>query len=135
MKIAVDSSVILSIFNGEERGRHWLHTLIQRRKSSKLVVCDLVVAEIRPALDSERQLSAQLAKLGIEFSACNLTTASKAGEIHRMYRQKGGNRLRALPDFLIGAHAQLQADALATDDAGFMRKYFSGLELIPALED
>jgi len=31
---------------------------------------------------------------------------------------------------LIGAHACIQADQLATDDAGFMRKYFSSLKLV-----
>jgi predicted nucleic acid-binding protein len=37
---------------------------------------------------------------------------------------------RAVPDFLIGAHALLQCSGLITRDAGFFRDYFKGLKVI-----
>jgi hypothetical protein len=37
---------------------------------------------------------------------------------------------RTVPDFLIGAHALLQCQALLTRDAGFFRDYFKGLRVI-----
>ena len=37
---------------------------------------------------------------------------------------------RTVPDFLIGAHALLQCNALITRDAGFFRDYFKGLKII-----
>ena len=39
-----------------------------------------------------------------------------------------GNRVVA--DFLIGAHAMMQCDALITRDAAFYRDYFKGLKVI-----
>ncbi|MEE7559269.1 type II toxin-antitoxin system VapC family toxin, partial [Xanthomonas sp. Kuri4-2] len=52
-----------------------------------------------------------------------------AGEMQRRLRQRGGAP-RPLADFLVGAHALLQCDALITDDTAFYRDYFKGLKLI-----
>ena len=50
--------------------------------------------------------------------------------MQRRYRQRGGNRSRTVADFLIGAHAMMQCDALITRDDGFYRDYFKGLKVI-----
>ena len=48
----------------------------------------------------------------------------------RGYARNQGPRERVAPDFLIGAHARQQADALLTTDAGFYRQYFDGLRVV-----
>ena len=60
----------------------------------------------------------------------SLETALKAARIMRAYAANKGRRERAAPDFLIGAHALTQADALLTADAGFFRHYFEGLRVV-----
>ena len=57
-------------------------------------------------------------------------TALEAARIMRGYARNKGPRERVAPDFLIGAHAIQQADALLTTDAGFFRHYFEGLSVI-----
>ena len=54
----------------------------------------------------------------------------RAGHMQRRFRDRGGRRERVVADFLIGAHALLQSDALVTRDAGFYRDYFKGLKVI-----
>jgi predicted nucleic acid-binding protein len=48
----------------------------------------------------------------------------------REYARNKGSRERVSPDFLIGAHASQQADALLTTDAGFFRQYFQKLNVV-----
>jgi predicted nucleic acid-binding protein len=54
--------------------------------------------------------------------------------MQRRYRQRakeaGRSTERAVPDFIIGAHALLQCSALITRDEGFFRDYFKGLRVI-----
>ena len=47
----------------------------------------------------------------------------------------GGRRQRVVADFLIGAHAQLQAERLLTRDRGFYRAYFTGLCVLDPAKD
>lgn len=130
MITAVDSSVVLAIYKSEPAGRLWLNKLIELRKRSRLVVCEIVVAETRPALPSDDIHLRQLENLGLQFLPASFATSCLAGRIHQAYRAAGGKRDRLIADFLIGAHAQIQADQLATDDAGFMRKYFKNLAVV-----
>lgn len=130
MRTALDSSVILSIYKSEPGGRLWMEKLIALRQRSRLVVCEIVVAETRPALASDDLHRQQMEALGVEFLPLSFEAACRAGEIHKLYRESGGSRSRLLADFIIGAHAERQADQLATDDHGFMRKYFSTLALV-----
>jgi hypothetical protein len=53
-----------------------------------------------------------------------------AGRAWRVYRKQGGQRARILADFLIGAHAHVQASRLLSRDRGFYRKLFPKLSLM-----
>jgi len=59
-----------------------------------------------------------------------IETALEAARIMRAYARNKGPRERVAPDFLIGAHAMVQANALLTSDAGFYRNYFASLNVI-----
>ena len=129
MRTAIDSSVLLAIFNDEPGAAAWLDLLIRARREGRLIVCDVVYAELTGAFPTEADLGAALAKMGIDFDPVSPAAAWWAGQRFCEYRREGGPRVHLVPDFLIAAHARIQADRLAAVDRGYVRRYFSDLTL------
>ena len=130
MTTAIDSSVLWAIAKGEADGAAWLETLAESRAEGRLVICDIVWAETRPAFASAEAHAGFLERLGVHFDVIDAAVASFAGEIHDRYRRSGGKRMRLTADFLIGAHAALRANRLATKDDGFFREQFRKLAIV-----
>ena len=53
MRLALDTSVLLSIFNQESGAEAWLDRLISARREGELVVCEVVYAELAPAFSRQ----------------------------------------------------------------------------------
>ena len=53
-----------------------------------------------------------------------------ASQAYRVYRQRGGTKTAPLPDFFIGAHAQVLGIPILTRDAGRYISYFPSVQLI-----
>jgi predicted nucleic acid-binding protein len=131
MTTAVDTSVLLDILTNDLR--HVSNSeaaLADARASGRLVICESVVAELRPALDSDQQLAAFMHDLGLEFLPATLESAILAGSIYASYLKNRGPSRRVLPDFLIAAHARTNADRLLARDRGYYREYFRDLSLM-----
>ena len=134
--IAVDSSVLIDLLGDDPRASASEDSLRQALARGPVVVCDVVVSEVVAGLGFGAELFDVLEEAGIAFSATEARASVRAGEMQRRYSQRmkaGGRPLdssRAIPDFLIGAHALLQCKGLITRDAGFFRDYFKGLKVI-----
>lgn len=128
--LAVDTSALLSIFKGEERGKLWLQFLQERAAVGPLLVSSIVVAEIRSFFPSDQACQKALEALDLQHSSLEEPGALLAGSIFRAYRKAGGPRATILPDFLVAAHAATQASHLATDDRGYLRTYFPKLRIV-----
>ncbi|RMH94968.1 type II toxin-antitoxin system VapC family toxin [Lysobacter pythonis] len=128
--IAIDSSILIDLLaDGPDADAAEL-CLRRSLATGPVVISDVALAEVCSALHGGDEALAVLEEIGIRFDALEAKSALRAGEMQRRYRQRGGQRLRAVPDFLIGAHALLQCDGLITRDSAFYRDYFKGLKVI-----
>lgn len=130
--VAVDTSVLLTIFKGEPRGGLWLETLQSAAEAASLLISSIVLAEVRSFFPSDEACRKALRDLDLRHSPLTEDASLLAGKTFRRYRSEGGPRTTILPDFLVAAHAATQAESLATEDRGYLRTYFPDIRLITA---
>lgn len=128
MPMAVDSSVLLDVLLDDPHCAESSEMALRDAAQAGLVVCEVVIAEIAPTLAGS-SIQEFLSDWQIKFISSSVESATLAGEMFRIYLERGGKRGRVVPDFLIAAHAQLHADGLLARDRGYYRDYFQELIL------
>lgn len=128
--IAADSSVLIDLIGGGDHAAAAAQAVRQALHKGPVVLCEVALAELCTALKGGAEVLQHIEEAGITYSAMDAKSALRAGEMQRRYRQRGGTRSRTVADFLIGAHAMMQCDALITRDDGFYRDYFKGLKIL-----
>ena len=130
MKTAVDSSVLFDIVKGAPGAAAAQAALEAALAGGGLCACAVVFAELGRYFTRDNTLLEFLSDCHIDHDPMTVETAVGAARIMRAYARNAGPRERVAPDFLIGAHAMHQADALLTTDGGFFRHYFKGLTVV-----
>ncbi|HHW4680364.1 MAG TPA: type II toxin-antitoxin system VapC family toxin [Xylella taiwanensis] len=127
--IAVDDPVVSELLAARPKADTVVAALRQCLLGGRVVVCDVVLAEISALLRGGAEVLGVLEEMGVHFHPLEAKSALRAGEMYRRYHQRGASG-RDIKDFLVGAHALLQCDGLMTWNDTFYRDYFKGMKLI-----
>lgn len=128
---ALDTSVILDVLVGNNAySDPSMQAIRKARSQGKLIVCECVVAEVFPTLESEQEVAELMLDWQIHFVPLSLESTILAGRHFCTYLDRGGSQKRVLADFLIGAHARIHAGRLIARDRGYLRDYFEDLQLV-----
>ena len=128
--ILVDSNVFLDIFWGGSPVDWSREKLAILGGERQLAINPIIWSEVGARFATAADLDRAMAGLAIERRPLPYNAAFRAGQAHLAYRRQGGQRERTLPDFLIGAHAEVENCAILTRDPARYRSYFPMLEII-----
>lgn len=155
MITAVDTNIILDVLIPNEPFGESSKKLLDRHLSKgKLILCEVVLAELAAQFPTEQELKLFLSETGMRLEYSNEKSLYIAGTRWAQYAKKGNKdrlicsqcghsfevtcpqcsrtitrRLHVLADFLIGAHALVKADCLLSRDLGIYKIYFNDLKI------
>ena len=127
----IDTNVLLDIATADPAWLSWSETQLRAAAAQGPVfVNPIIYAELAPAfgdpLDLDRFLDpAVFRRLPLPYAA-----GWSAAQAFSKYRRAGGAKTSPLPDFYIGAHAEVENRTLVTRDSARYRTYFPTIVLI-----
>jgi len=128
--IFVDSCVLIDIFNDDAQWKSWSIAQVSQALPRGLCINAVVYAELSGSFATQQDVSAAIKRGRLEIKEITMEAAYLAADAFKRYRLNKGQFKTALPDFFIGAHAQVLSCPLLTRDPKRFATYFPDIELI-----
>lgn len=131
MELLVDTNVILDILTQDPQWYSWSQgQILKLSQDYQLAINPIIFAEVSMGHQSLKDTEASLPEPLFKRLALPYGAAFVAGQAFLKYRQAKGKKNSPLPDFYIGAHAQVENLPLLTRDKGRYASYFPKVSLI-----
>ena len=131
MIILVDTNVLIDVLEEDPQWFGWSSSKLDYHKGTDvLAINQLILAEVSVEFETQDELERALPRRWIQRIELPWEAAFIAGRRFLEYRRRGGARQAPMPDFYIGAHAQVAGYTLLTRDADFYRRNFLEVPLI-----
>jgi predicted nucleic acid-binding protein len=129
--ILVDANVLLDLVTNDPNWAQWSQErLDEEALAGPVLINDVVYAEMSVRYDRIERLEEFLSETEIEIASTPRAALFRAGKAFLQYRANGGVRTGVLPDFFIGAHAEVEGLRLLTRDPSCYRTYFPSVGLV-----
>ena len=127
----VDSNVLLDVLSHDPIWSDWSSRMLAGFSAAGgLLINETIYAESSVRMESHAEFEAFIDDLMIRMVRTPRPALFLAGKAYLKYRQAGGTRTGVLPDFFIGAHAEVTGLAVLTRDPRRYRAYFPEVEVI-----
>jgi predicted nucleic acid-binding protein len=126
MTTFLDTCVVIALINDADRLHTWSVAEVRKCKAhGPAVICDIVYCEASVAMNAREDLDEAIAVWGIERIRMPDDALFRAGRAFKRYKDvNAGPKMGVLPDFLIGATAEVHSAPLMTDNVRDFTKYF-----------
>jgi predicted nucleic acid-binding protein len=129
--ILFDTNVLLDIATADPTRLTWSEGQLRTAAASgPILINPIIDAELAPAFATQADLDAWLDPTIFQRLPLPYPAGWLAAQAFVKYRRTGGMRSFPLPDFYIGANAEVEGFVLATRDAARYRTYFPSVSLI-----
>jgi predicted nucleic acid-binding protein len=128
--ILVDSNVVMDALDPEATHHEWSAGQLIDVRIEPLFINHVIVAELAARAVSYDRLDEMLSDLDLPVDPLDNAVAFRAGQAFADWIDNGGRRGALLPDFLIGAHAEVRGARVLTRDPRRFRTYFPDLNLV-----
>jgi predicted nucleic acid-binding protein len=133
--VLVDANALLDILTADPVWSAWSQGAMMEAAADGLAINPIIYSELAPAFREEAELAAALADWPLQRLPLPYEAAWPASQAFASYRGRGGIRTSPLPDFYIGAHAEVGGLTLLTRDPARYRTYFPKVRLICPSQD
>jgi len=127
----VDTNVLIDILSADPIWSSWsLGQLLRRSTEGALLINEVIYAELSIRIETQTELDAIMADLNVGLERTPKRALFLAGKAFKQYRTAGGIRTGVLPDFFIGAHAEVAGLTILTRDARRYAQYFPDVKVV-----
>lgn len=131
MTTLIDTNALISILKDTEPHHEWA---LREFEASKLrgpvIIVDIIYSELSAGMVTQADVDAAVGRLSLDRYPQDDASLFLAGQAFLAYRQRNREAKQVLPDFLIGATAEVNGVPVMTADVKRFKTYFPKVALI-----
>ena len=131
MTTFLDTNVLIALLNSAEPHHSWSVEQFGKCKAlGPAIVCDIVYCELSIGMANQAAVDAVIANFALERIRESDAALFRAGRAFKQYKGNKGSKTNVLPDFLVGAIAEVMGAPLLTANKADFASYFPKLKII-----